>query len=235
MSHQLLDTRLIFMSSSYDKPVSDFLPSPESSNPLDSVPTASLPFNSEVASKRSPLIVRSNSISKFTTVNIDHYQNDIQGGAAFITGKEVPQDPVPLHLHSDTIVKMKASSKKYKYISLLVLVIQNTALVLTMRYSRTVNNGPLYLASTAVVLTELVKFVICVSMILRSNDFDSTRTLTMLKAEIIDKMWETLRLSVPSVLYTIQNNLLYVALSYLNAATFQVCVCAGGPWGGVSA
>lgn len=112
-------------------------------------------------------------------------------------------------------------SKYKKYVSLVVLVVQNTALVLTMRYSRTVE-GPLYLASTAVVMTELLKFVICVSILLYDNQFDLIATLELLYSEIIGKYKETINLSVPSVLYTVQNNLLYIALSYLNAATFQV-------------
>ena len=43
-----------------------------------------------------------------------------------------------------------------------------------------------------------------------------------LRDEILNKPWETLKLAVPSGLYTIQNNLLYVALSNLDAATYQV-------------
>ena len=43
-----------------------------------------------------------------------------------------------------------------------------------------------------------------------------------LRDEILDKPRETLKLAVPSGLYTIQNNLLYVALSNLDAATYQV-------------
>lgn len=43
-----------------------------------------------------------------------------------------------------------------------------------------------------------------------------------LRDEILNKPWENLKLAVPSGLYTIQNNLLYVALSNLDAATYQV-------------
>jgi solute carrier family 35 (UDP-sugar transporter), member A1/2/3 len=50
-----------------------------------------------------------------------------------------------------------------KYVSLWTLVIQNSALVLVMRYSRTLS-GPQYLPQTAVVMSELVKFVICLGI-----------------------------------------------------------------------
>ena len=112
--------------------------------------------------------------------------------------------------------------RNIKYISLIILVAQNAALVLTLRYSRTVTGGKMYLASTAVVLTELLKFIISITMIFYNSDFDVQKTTTLLYVEIIEKAAGTLKVSVPSVLYTIQNNLLYVALSHLNAATFQV-------------
>lgn len=108
-----------------------------------------------------------------------------------------------------------------KYLSLVVLVFQNTALVLTLRYSRTVE-GEIYLASTAVVLTELLKFAVCFCMVFYDNQLDLGSTLGLLKSEIVDNYTETIKVSVPSILYTIQNNLLYVALTYLDAATFQV-------------
>lgn len=108
-----------------------------------------------------------------------------------------------------------------KVLSLMVLVVQNTFLVLLLRYSRTVE-GPMYLASTAVVCTELVKFAICFGVLFHRNSYDVEKTAAQLKTEIFYKFHETAKLSVPSVLYTIQNNLLYVALSNLNAATFQV-------------
>lgn len=113
-------------------------------------------------------------------------------------------------------------SRNIKYISLVILVAQNAALVLTMRYSRIVDTETMYLASTAVVLTELLKLIISLSIILYNNSFDIEATLKQLTVEIVMKGYETAKVSVPSILYTIQNNLLYVALSHLNAVTFQV-------------
>lgn len=108
-----------------------------------------------------------------------------------------------------------------KYLSLLILVIQNTTLVLVMRYSRTME-GPRYLSSTAVVLAECLKFTTCFFLVLHGNSWQLSETLMELKVEIIDKYIETLKVCVPSFLYTVQNNLQYLALSYLDAATFQV-------------
>jgi UDP-sugar transporter A1/2/3 len=43
-----------------------------------------------------------------------------------------------------------------------------------------------------------------------------------LNNEILQKPYETLKLLVPAGLYTLQNNLLFIALSSLDAATYQV-------------
>lgn len=63
---------------------------------------------------------------------------------------------------------MKASTKDkhpriYTLSSLVTLTLQNSALVLVMRYSRTLG-GPQYLSSTAVVMSELVKFTVCLAV-----------------------------------------------------------------------
>lgn len=118
---------------------------------------------------------------------------------------------------------MAVPKSSYKHLSLIILIVQNTALVLVMRYSRTVTvDGVKYLPTTAVVLTELLKLTVCVIMVFFEAGWSLSHGLSLLYVEIIAKKTETVKVSIPSVLYTIQNNLLYLALTYLDAATFQV-------------
>ncbi len=111
-----------------------------------------------------------------------------------------------------------------KYISLILLVAQNTSVVIIMRYSRLNSDGggKLYLTSTAVVIAELLKFTISLLMVLYNLDWDVKKTCELLHLELIVKIKDTAKLAVPAILYTIQNNLLYIALSHLDAVTFQV-------------
>ncbi|XP_051041568.1 UDP-N-acetylglucosamine transporter isoform X1 [Phodopus roborovskii] len=117
----------------------------------------------------------------------------------------------------------KTMSANLKYLSLGILVFQTTSLVLTMRYSRTLKEeGPRYLSSTAVVVAEFLKIMACIFLVYKDSKC-SVRTLNrVLHDEILNKPMETLKLAIPSGIYTLQNNLLYVALSNLDAATYQV-------------
>ena len=112
-----------------------------------------------------------------------------------------------------------------KYISIVILIFQNTTLVLTLRYSRIVNDdgdGHKYLASTAVVLAEVLKILTCLTLVLKEQGCSFIKTFELIKREVFIDLLGTLKLSVPAFLYTIQNNLLYLALSLLDAATYQV-------------
>mmetsp|Transcript_8264 Transcript_8264/g.10750 ORF Transcript_8264/g.10750 Transcript_8264/m.10750 type:complete len:350 (+) Transcript_8264:85-1134(+) len=109
-----------------------------------------------------------------------------------------------------------------KWITLILMVFQNTLLVLMMRYSRVYSkeDGSLYLTSTAVVMSELFKFWIAIA-----GTYNETLGLPKtffehLKHELIHP--DTIKLAVPGLLYTIQNNLLFIALSHLEAAIYQV-------------
>ncbi|CAO3671134.1 unnamed protein product [Rhizopus stolonifer] len=113
-----------------------------------------------------------------------------------------------------------------KYLSLIILVVQNSALILVMRYTRAnVPADQLYLASTAVVMSEVLKSTAC--LLLLYSNFDSKkrspqRLVSLLNRELIQKWRQTIKLAFPAGLYLIQNNLQYVAASNLDAATFQV-------------
>lgn len=112
-----------------------------------------------------------------------------------------------------------------KYISLLLLVGQMVGLVLLMRYTRTHASGDgssLYLPSTAVFLMELTKFVLCNLLVFRERQYSATGWIDEIRRHTIDSPGEMTKLTVPSLLYTVQNNLLYVALTNLDAATYQI-------------
>ncbi|KAJ7408774.1 hypothetical protein WISP_118654 [Willisornis vidua] len=119
--------------------------------------------------------------------------------------------------------KSQEMSTNLKYLSLGILVFQTTSLVLTMRYSRTLKEeGPRYLSSTAVVIAELLKILACVLLVYKDSKCNLRTLNRVLHDEILNKPMETLKLAIPSGIYTLQNNLLYVALSNLDAATYQV-------------
>ncbi|KAI6172087.1 hypothetical protein M3Y98_00934300 [Aphelenchoides besseyi] len=115
------------------------------------------------------------------------------------------------------------TNQKLKYYSLLLLVVQSTALVLILRYSRTQDvGGPKYLSSTAIVFSEIFKLIICVGCLLWESSWKFDGLLREIDANIVQKPGDTLKVGIPALLYVIQNNLLFLALSCLDAATYQV-------------
>jgi UDP-sugar transporter A1/2/3 len=115
-----------------------------------------------------------------------------------------------------------------KYFSLCLLILQTTSLVLVMRYSRIAGKTEdsiepdRYLSSTAVVCAEIMKLITCLIIIWVQMDYSFDGLINQLNEDIIQKPLETLKLLIPAGLYTLQNNLLFVALSNLDAATYQV-------------
>ena len=107
-----------------------------------------------------------------------------------------------------------------KYVSLVLLVFFTSAQVLCMRYAKTLP-GDSYDSSTAVLLGEVMKLIM--SFFLLSLEKKSiSGAVSQIKNEVTYHSRNVLLQAVPAILYTIQNNFLYLAISNLEAAVFQV-------------
>uniref|UniRef100_A0A914VQC9 UDP-N-acetylglucosamine transporter n=1 Tax=Plectus sambesii TaxID=2011161 RepID=A0A914VQC9_9BILA len=115
------------------------------------------------------------------------------------------------------------ANNNLKWMSLVVLIVQTTALVLVLRYSRTQKTeGPKYISSTAVLVSEIVKFFSCIIVLLAQHKWSFAAFTAEMDAENLQKPMDTLKVAVPALLYVVQNNLLFLALTKLDAATYQV-------------
>ncbi|KAF2003592.1 nucleotide-sugar transporter [Amniculicola lignicola CBS 123094] len=115
-----------------------------------------------------------------------------------------------------------------KHLSLITLTFQNSALILVMHYSRVMPpvNGQRYHTSTSVFLNEVIKLAISLTMALydTSLNLPTNTTAGALFGNLVSAVFtnESWKLAIPAVLYTLQNSLQYIAVSNLDAATFQV-------------
>ncbi|KAJ3181504.1 hypothetical protein HDU87_001114 [Geranomyces variabilis] len=151
-----------------------------------------------------------------------------------------------------------------KWLSLVTLVVQNSALALVMSYSRRTRTASTttateddssdpfpsssdapsssphppqqYLVSTAVVMSELIKLLVCTVVYIRQEySFGKTSagggggrphqrsfSLAALLRDLFGPDSSCAKMSVPAVLYFVQNNLQYLAVQHLDPATFQV-------------
>lgn len=120
-----------------------------------------------------------------------------------------------------------ASAGSLRSAILVLLVGQTVLIVLLMHYSRTVqrlaSDGPMYKSSVAVFLAEVFKLPLCLAMI--GYETASVGPLhKVLHQEMFGgRTFETIKCCVPALCYTIQNNLLFVAISNLDPPTYQIC------------
>ncbi|RNF09876.1 UDP-galactose transporter [Trypanosoma rangeli] len=120
-------------------------------------------------------------------------------------------------------------------LSLVVLVLQNCSLVIMTRYSR-VNGTPesRYHTSTLVLNQEILKMLFCVVIFAVENRYSNrvpplgARDFLTVTPSVLTSLWraisqkETLKLSVPAALFMMQNYLIFIGLSNLDAVSFQV-------------
>lgn len=130
---------------------------------------------------------------------------------------------------NDTVSKTSNTPKSYAgAIALAALVVQNSALTLCMRLTRKIKTGDisnLYITSTAVVLCETLKLVTSLFFFIRITCQDNiTKAIDDVITEVKVNWLDILKITIPSGLYVIQNNLQFVAVSNLPASVYQVLV-----------
>lgn len=111
-----------------------------------------------------------------------------------------------------------------KYLVCCQLVVQNTGAVLLMRYTRSMPGEREFATETAVIMQECFKGLACVGLLVREHGTISSAW---------EKPREALKTSVPALLYLVQNNLQYVAVTHLDAATYTVSYQTKIVWSGI--
>ena len=98
----------------------------------------------------------------------------------------------------------------------LFMTIQNTALVLVTKFSYRQSATP-YVASTVIASAELGKIVLSYILLVASDGQSAARDM------LREVPSNATRLVVPSVLYVIQNNLLFEGMRLLSPTAYMVC------------
>lgn len=72
-------------------------------------------------------------------------------------------------------------------------------------------------------MTEIIKLTVCLVIVFIEQKGSIKKLGATLYNIIFERKIDTLKVCVPSLLYVIQNNLAYLAVSHLNVVTYQVC------------
>lgn len=115
---------------------------------------------------------------------------------------------------------MSGTSSYLKWASLVILVVQNASTILLLRYVRT-TTGDMFYSTTAIVCQEIIKMSVAL-VLLFSETMDFNEFKASIQRQILDNKIDSIKTGVPAFLFTIQTNLVYLAISNLDAAVFQV-------------
>jgi len=108
-----------------------------------------------------------------------------------------------------------------KWISLFLLTLQTTMQVFVIKWARSGSGAKSSLSTSIVLFTELLKMMVSFSFEVYETGSVEEAARNVYVHFTRDWM-ETLKVTVPSVLYTIQNNLMYISLANLSMAVQQV-------------
>lgn len=108
----------------------------------------------------------------------------------------------------------------FRILLLIFMVIQNSSVVLIGRYSRaSQTKDKLYVVNHLIIITEVLKLLLALIFELKIT---GGRLYQSIKVYVFNQPLDCLKIMIPSLLYLLQNSLLYVALSNLTAPLFQV-------------
>jgi len=100
------------------------------------------------------------------------------------------------------------------------MVVQNSCVVLFGRYTRAdKTKEELYVVNDLILICEALKFILACALEYKTTN---GKLMKSIKDNVIDAPLDALKILIPSLLYLIQNTLLYIALSNLSAPLFQV-------------
>uniref|UniRef100_A0A0N5A3P0 UDP-galactose translocator n=1 Tax=Parastrongyloides trichosuri TaxID=131310 RepID=A0A0N5A3P0_PARTI len=126
---------------------------------------------------------------------------------------------------NDEIKKPAASTQKsakiIKYLSLFILIAQNALNVLFMRHVRSRPGTTMFLSSVSVFWGEIMKLVLGFFLLIGEQKGLKNAVLCLYTNFFVEYK-ELLKTAVPALIYSVQNILLYHAVSHLEAATFMV-------------
>lgn len=120
------------------------------------------------------------------------------------------------------------TSSFWRYAATALLTVQYTAVVMLLHYSRVMPtvNGKRYVPSTAVFLAEVIKLGISITAALHelTRRVPPSMPATSLLVSLLSSIFsgDSWKMALPAILYTLANSLQFIALSNLDAATFQL-------------
>jgi solute carrier family 35 (UDP-sugar transporter), member A1/2/3 len=99
-----------------------------------------------------------------------------------------------------------------KWTSLILFIIQNSALIISLRCCSFFSDSKVsYISSTAVLFSEILKLAISLALCLAvDSNWDVHKFSQILYRGFVEENRDCMKLSIPAMLYTIQNNLQYV-------------------------
>ncbi|XP_063713654.1 CMP-sialic acid transporter-like [Symsagittifera roscoffensis] len=83
------------------------------------------------------------------------------------------------------------------------------------------SQSSMYSASTAVFIVEFAKLTLNIVLLFLCEK-SWNKSWKIIKVEFVQNWLETIKCSIPALLYVVQNNLSYIALTYLDPGTFEV-------------